>query len=220
MYGRTFAKFVFGFAALLLVCFGALADEFQRGGPVSQAGLETMRSAPGAGDAGLSAPAVTEIRAFSCANPGTGAPIPVIANQALQNIAVSRRLASGELMIYYNPKYIGLFQPATALFWLEHECMHHQLGHTSPEYPPALTDSARAAEENAADCAAIKKMVKRRPPMIDAQGLQTIEAEVAKLTGGGFYKTGPERARWIDGCVIQAVAEIKAEQARQAGQTK
>lgn len=214
MYGRTFAKFVFGVAVLVSVCFGALADEFKHAGPISQAGLETMRSAPNANNAGLSTSVVNELRAFSCANPNTGAPIPVVVDRALQNIAVSRRLPSGELMIYFNPKYIGLFKPATALFWLEHECMHHQLGHTSPNYPPALTDVARAAEENAADCAAIKKMVKRRPPMVDAQGLQTIEGQVSKLTGGGFYKTGPQRAQWIDGCVIQAVADIKARQSK------
>lgn len=210
MFGHHIAKFVFAFATLVAVCFGALAGEFQRGGPISQAGLAKVRSASGADDAALSANAADEIRAFSCANPSTGAPIPVMADRTLQNIAVSRRLTNGGLRIYFNPEYIGLFQPATALFWLEHECMHHQLGHTSPTHAPALTDAARAAEENEADCAAIKKMVKRRPPMIDAQGLQTIEGEVAKLTGGGFYKTGPQRAKWIDGCVIQAVADIKA----------
>ena len=218
MYGHTFAKFVFGFAAVAAVCFGALADEFQRGGPISQAGLENMQPPPGTKPAALSASAINELSSFSCANPGTGAPIPVVADRALQNIAISKRLSNGDLMIYFNPKYIGLFKPVTALFWLEHECMHHQLGHTSPDYPPALTDAARAVEENAADCAAIKTMVKRRPPMVDAQGLQTIEGEVSKLTGGGFYKTGPQRAKWIDGCVVQAVADIKARQTEQ--QTK
>ena len=53
-------------------------------------------------------------------------------------------------------------------------------------------------------------MVKRQPPMIDGAQLKTIETEVGKLTGGGFYKTGPQRAGWIDDCVVEAVADIKA----------
>ena len=211
MHGGYFTKFVLSIALFLGLNTAALAQEStQHVGPVSQAGLGTILEAPDAHRTGPRPAVIQEIADFICANPNTGAPIPVVKDWALQNIAVSRRLRGGDLEIYYNPKYMGLFKAPTALFWLEHECMHHQLGHTAPHKGPPLNDAQRAAEENEADCAAIKAMVKRQPPMIDAEELQTIETEVGKLTGGGFYKTGPERARWIDGCVVQAVADIKA----------
>lgn len=213
MNGRYVNTFVWGLLALLALGGSGVAQtQTQHVGPVSQAGLGHMLTAPSDKPPGLSSGVVQEIADFTCANPNTGAPIPVVSDRALQNIAVSRRLKNGDLEIYFNPKYLSLFQPPTALFWLEHECMHHQLGHTAASHAAPLNDSQRAAEENEADCAAIKTMVKRQPPMIDGRELQTIENEVSKLTGGGFYKTGPERAKWIDGCVVQAVADIKAGQ--------
>lgn len=211
MDGGYFTKFVLSIALFLGLMGAGLAQEpTQHVGPVSEAGLGRMLASPQNKGPDQSSKVIQEIADFTCANPNTGAPIPVVKDTALQNIAVSRRLPGGALEIYYNPKYMGLFQPPTALFWLQHECMHHQLGHTAPHDGPPLDDAGRAVEENEADCAAIKTMVKRQPPMIDAAQLQTIETEIGKLTGGGFYKTGPERAKWIDGCVVQAVEDIKA----------
>lgn len=159
MNGRYVNTFVWGLLALLALGGSGLAQtQTQRSGPVSQAGLGHMLTAPSAGRPGLSSGVVQEIADFTCANPNTGAPIPVVSDRNLKNIAVSRRLKNGDLEIYFNPKYLGLFQP----------------------------------------------------PMIDGNELQTIENEVSKLTGGGFYKTGPQRAKWIDGCVVQAVADMKS----------
>jgi hypothetical protein len=59
-------------------------------------------------------------------------------------------------------------------------------------------------DEDDADCTAIQTMIKGLPgqaPMIDAQGLATIEADVASLMrGGGYYKPGTERAQQIEAC--------------------
>ncbi|MCR4377817.1 MAG: hypothetical protein NUV50_06960 [Rhodospirillales bacterium] len=151
------------------------------------------------------------IRAFACrVLVGKGRvvlPVSVISDPKLTMLSLAERLAGGtQLNIIYNPKLMNRYRAVSRLFWLEHECAHHTLGHTLRT--SAVSDAQMGQDEDAADCTAIQTLIKGLPgqaPMIDAAGRRVIEADLARLMpGGGYYKPGTVRARHIEACA-QAV---------------
>jgi hypothetical protein len=129
--------------------------------------------------------------------------VQVISDPALTIVSMAERLPnSTDLRIRLNPTLMNRYRPVARLFWLEHECAHHTLGHTLRRSDVDPAQMGR--DEDDADCTAIQTMIKGLPgqaPMIDAQGLATIEADVASLMrGGGYYKPGTERAQQIEAC--------------------
>lgn len=198
----------------LLSVSPACADPYTNSGPVSASSLEALLARPQPAEKRtlheglkLTVPdPVAEIATFFCADPRNGSKIPIIPVKDLNNIAMAQPPGTdGTLSIVYSPRYIDLFEPATVLFWLSHECMHHQLGHTLEPYEP----TQRPAQEDAADCSGIAALVTSTPAQIDAAQLHTIKTEVAKLLGGANYRSGADRAAYIDGCVVRALGANK-----------
>jgi len=151
------------------------------------------------------------IRAFECkvllGKGRVALSVRVISNSKLTMLSFAERLAGGtQLQIVYNPILMNRYRPVTRLFWLEHECAHHTLGHTLRT--TAVSDAQMGEDEDAADCTAIQTLVKGLPgqaPMIDAAGRGVIEADLVRLMpGGGYYKSGTKRAQHIETCA-QAV---------------
>lgn len=142
------------------------------------------------------------IRNFTCVSPGYG--VVTIRNKPdLNNLATAERLGgSNELVIWVRTDLMQLFRPITRVFWLEHECAHHRLGHTQFSGHPSDAQSAR--EEDEADCAALKVLVDPNDPKIDGDGLRDIQADMDRLPGAGFYPSGAERARRMSACVLAA----------------
>lgn len=203
------------------------AAEMQRPGPMSEVGLERLLDQPPVPDQ-LAAPIATPpqgsnnalapppdpsglIRAFRCTvilePSGTAIDVAVVSDPNLNNISVAERLPGGnDLVIYYNAQRMNRFQPVTRLFWLEHECSHHTLGHTLET--GGESDTQLGEEEDQADCTAIQTMVTGlagQPPMIDRAERAAIEDDLTRLMpGGGYYKPGAVRAQQIEACA-QAV---------------
>ena len=140
------------------------------------------------------------IRSFACVVPGYGK-VAIVNDPKLDNLALAERIeGTNELVIYVRTDLMNLFKPTTRVFWLEHECSHHRLGHTKSTR--AVSDACVAKQEDAADCSAIQTMVNATPPMIDAGGLAVIENDLTRIPHGpgGIYKTGAQRAQQVDRC--------------------
>jgi hypothetical protein len=127
-----------------------------------------------------------------------GRDVPIVLDNALQNIAVANRDAQGRLTIVANPTVMAWFQPATRWFWLAHECAHHQLGHTLGHYG--------SQREQEADCLAAKQLVKSN--QMSGTDLQAIEDDISKIrSSSAAYLPGPARAAEITNCVRAQVKE-------------
>jgi xanthosine utilization system XapX-like protein len=142
---------------------------------------------------------------FSCTVPGYGK-VALENDPTLNNVALAERLVgTNELVIRVRTNLMKKFSAITRVFWLEHECSHHLLGHT--QSTTAITDACAAREEDAADCNAVQIMVNAHPPMIDAKGLSVIENDLRtkikrNAASGDIYKDGNQRADQIHLCAI------------------
>jgi len=140
----------------------------------------------------FASPVLADWRAFTCFLPD-GSTVPVSTDTSLNNVAVARYSDAQGRTIVVNPNAMAVFQPATQMFWLAHECAHQQLGHTLGNYT--------AERENQADCKGIRNLVEDKEIKID--GLKAIESDVSKISGdGGYYLSGKARAEHIFNCAI------------------
>lgn len=142
------------------------------------------------------------IRNFTCVVPGYGV-APVLGKPTLNNLAVAERTpGDNKLVIWVRADLMELFKPATRLFWLEHECAHHRLGHTQYKGQPDNIEAARREDE--ADCAALSVLVDPNDPKIDGDGLNDIRSDVGGLPQAGFYPSGEERVLRMSSCVLRS----------------
>lgn len=149
------------------------------------------------------APTVDPLQAlasFACVVEGYG-PVPLISQADLPTLAVaSRAPGSSTLEIYYNANWMNVFRLPTRLFWLQHECSHHRLGHTQRKTKKSLNCQAR--QEDAADCAAILTMANIERQTIDARGFRDVAFDLSFLTGGdGVHREGKDRVQLLRTCL-------------------
>lgn len=140
------------------------------------------------------------LAAFTCDVPGYRG---VIADPNLNNLALAYRApGSADLWIKVRVDLMQKFDVITRVFWLEHECAHHRLGHTRSTAP--VSTACAAHEEDAADCAGIQAMVNAAPPMIYESGLNEIVADIRRIPdqpdANGIYKSSAARAAQVNRC--------------------
>ena len=137
---------------------------------------------------------------FACVVEGYG-PVPLISQADLPTLAVAARApGSSTLEIYYNANWMNAFRLPTRLFWLQHECSHHRLGHTQSKTEKSLNCHAR--QEDAADCAAILTMANIERQTIDARGFRDVEFDLSQLPGGdGVHREGKDRIQLLRTCL-------------------
>lgn len=137
---------------------------------------------------------------FACVVDGHG-PVPLISQADLPTLAfASRAPGSSKLEIFYNPSWMNEFNQSTRLFWLEHECSHHRLGHTQSK--TEKSSNCHARQEDAADCEAILTMADLSRQTIDARGFRDIEYDVSSLPGGdGVHREGKDRVQLLRLCL-------------------
>ncbi len=127
-----------------------------------------------------------------------GSKVDIVEDNTIDNIAISRVDSDGTHKIVVNMMVMkSNFSLPTRLFWMAHECAHHQLGHVY-----ATSNIKRAEYEREADCYGVVELVK--DGRLDNDDLSTIIDEVSGIQKGQtqYYLSGPQRASDIKTCAI------------------
>lgn len=122
----------------------------------------------------------------------------------LDNLSIATRETDPDgrvqFFITVNLKALKTLALPTRLFWLEHECGHHALGHTRANALPPPSQLGR--DEVAADCWGVRKMASKINN--DGGELETAIRDMNRIPGGEGYPTGAVRAACLKTCLVHA----------------